>query len=146
MEFIKGILDAIGGDLIIPAIKIAGPLLAIWAAKGVLGIVHAAEKKGLIDLDEKQEAQVRSIVAGAVNHTNQTFVDNLKLKRKKGKLKGTDMADAMKLTLKEVKDDLKELGTAKAMALLDAGAAGEKVIRKKVEEALASGLKSTPKA
>ena len=145
MEFLSGLLNTVGGELIIPAVKIIGPLLAIWAAKGVIGIIHAAEKKGLIDLDDKQEAQVRAVVAGAVAHTNQTFVDNLKIKRRKGKLTAKEMGDAMKITMREVVGDLKVLGTQKAMALIDAGTAGEKVIRKKVEEALASGLKSTPK-
>lgn len=145
MEFITTLLESVSGELIIPAVKIVGSLVAIWASKGVLGIVHAAEQRGLIDLDDKQEAQVRAIVAGAVNHTNQTFVDNLKLKRKKGKLRTKDVGDAMKLTVKDIKEDLKQLGTKKAMALIDAGTAGEKVIRRKIEEALAVGLKSNPK-
>lgn len=147
MEVFKGIMEAIGSNFIIPLFQyVIGPGFVLLAGKASIGIIHALERKKLIELDDAEEAQVRNVIVGAVTHTNQTMVDNLKKKRRKGKLSLRDVADSMKMTLKDVKEDLKQLGTKKAMALLDAGTAGEKVIRKKVEEALAAGLKSNPKA
>ncbi len=145
MEVLKTILELVGENFIIPMFQfVIGPAVAILAAKAGLAIIHAMEKKKLIELDDAQEAQVRAAIAGAVTHTNQTFVDDLKNRKRSGKkLNKKQIIEAMHLTMKKAKSDLLKLGTEKAKAL--ASDATGKLLKDKVEEALASGFKSDPK-
>jgi len=138
----KAIIDLFLNSLLLPVLEIVLPILAT-ALAGLLTLwITRLAAKAKIQLNAEQEAVLRQRIRGAVLHTNQTLVKNLRAAKADGKLTREEAVAALSATVRTATKDLGKNGLATLAAVTGKG---ETALREVVEEEVAA-VKLIPKS
>ncbi len=135
-------MDVFFDKVLLPALMILGtPLAGLIATYLTLLTVRLA-KKAKIDVDERQEENIRRKIRGAILHTEKTFVaEARKLRAEDGHLSAADAGEAMKRTIRKATSGL---GPKAIKLLANVTAKGQGALQEVIEEEVAA-LRAIPK-
>ncbi len=135
-------IEAILDNFLIPFISIVGPILVTVLAGLATNYLIKLRKKIGIETDAAEEAVLRQKIRGAILHTNQTLVKQLRLKKSDGHLSKEEAIQAAGETFKM---SVRDLGTGGVKALIKLTGKGEGAVREVIEEEVAA-LNLIPKS
>lgn len=129
-------------NVLIPALVILGPPLATFVSIQLTLLAKRAAAKAKIEVDATQEAALRHKIRGAVLHTQQTFVKELRRQKADGHLTPQEAIEAAGRTFSL---STRALGREGLKVLARVTNKGEGALREVIEEEVGA-MKLIPKA